>query len=670
MNSLELNYKDILIFSFHVTSDSMAVYVSVKILDKEKEIILPERNEILDMLNTKNIVFGISDSMIEKLIEILNTEKPKEIEKFGPIATGTPARDAEEGAPKPLVESIKNERDYNYAKECRYFWQIREKIPHIECVHSNTPIAEKQMAKLPYPGKNVYGVPVLSENVIPYEILLEEGVKLSEDKTKIISTRDGVAYIIGNRIGVLPLILDGEYEIILTDGNMTAQIIVHPPAPHGKMPEKEEIKKALTKKEVCFGIMEENIDTLYKLCQEGNYPSEPFIVAKGEPPKDGVDGRLEYHFNIHTSLTPKIDEKGHADFKSVNIVTHVKSKDILVTAIPPTKGIEGKDVLGRVIPAKDGKPVRLPQGPHTFIDKNEPNVLKAEIDGIVRLSGDGIVEICEGFIVEGDVDYSTGNIEYNKTVIVKGDVKAGFSIHCGGDLEVDGVLEDSHVKVGGNVLAKHGFIGTGKGIMEVKGNVNIGFCKNQTIRAFQNITIAKEALNCTLLSRGAITIYGNPLSVAGGIVKARDYISIFSAGNHTGIKTTLEAGVDFILEEEVIEIDKKLKELSTKCKSLEETLNSYRKMIDLRRRSSSIEHKKAVECENSIRTLKEQISILEERKKIIVSKMYSINDAYIHIEHKAYPGTLIRFANRFLHVKDEINGPKNIRCVKQEIKII
>jgi hypothetical protein len=68
--------------------------------------------------------------------------------------------------------------------------------------------------------------------------------------------------------------------------------------------------------------------------------------------------------------------------------------------------------------------------------------------------------------------------------------------------------------------------------------------------------------------------------------------------------------------------------------------------------------------------IEEQLRLLEERKKIIQTKMSELENATIKIEHAAMPGTMFKIGDRRFVVKEEIIGPKTIRLIRQEIHIL
>jgi uncharacterized protein (DUF342 family) len=341
----------------------------------------------------------------------------------------------------------------------------------------------------------------------------------------------------------------------------------------------------------------------------------------------------------------------------------------LATLHPPQKGIPGKNVLGQEMPCLDGVAAKLPSGKNTLPAPQNPDCLIAAIDGIVRFNGSN-VEVFEGFIVPGDIDYSTGNIEYEKSVVVNGDVKSGFSINCGGDLQVKGTIEDCSLNIGGNVLCKFGFIGQGKGIIDSKGDVNLGFMKNQIVKSRKSVNIAKEALNCSIFAKYSITVHGKPISVAGGNLMARDSITVHSVGNHSNIRTLLEIGTDFSLLEELDKTQQQINELSSNFQKLSESYKKFENIITNKKSFPEKNQALILKLTESIQKHKQQMDLLKQRERIIQNKVYSFSSAFISFKHALYPGTIIKIGERNLLIKEEVLGPKKVIYVNNEIKFI
>ena len=49
------------------------------------------------------------------------------------------------------------------------------------------------------------------------------------------------------------------------------------------------------------------------------------------------------------------------------------------------------------------------------------------------------------FQLNGDVDFSSGDIDFRGNVSINGNVTAGFKVRASGDIEVNGFIENSEV---------------------------------------------------------------------------------------------------------------------------------------------------------------------------------------------------------------------------------
>jgi uncharacterized protein len=92
--------------------------------------------------------------------------------------------------------------------------------------------------------------------------------------------------------------------------------------------------------------------------------------------------------------------------------------------------------------------LKLGQNVRSGGDNNE--ILFAEIHGRVKQEGDTI-QVVEEYVVDGDVDFSIGNIRFNGFVEVRGDVLDGFQVSASKGLKITG-------NVGACRLISHGNI--------------------------------------------------------------------------------------------------------------------------------------------------------------------------------------------------------------------
>lgn len=623
-------------------------------------------NDLRDVLSDANVIFGIDDKVLDETTKKWHkTKTPIEVT----VAQGIAPTPAKEGDLEFTVKYLQAQKDIDHARNSIYCWEVAAdpSIP-IERVDSGMVVARREIQSASIPGYNLFGDEITSEEIIRKTIKIDEHIAVGDDLSyKALTT--GLAYYCDETLGILPLNFDGYAEVSIAQDKMKADLIIHRAYEGGRDPTAEEINTCIRESKICFGLDAEKIDQVCKQLGKGTYPPGPVTIATGQLPVHGADGKIEYNFPVSTSLKPKADALGNVDFKNISLIKPVKQGDIVATRFPPGEGTPGKDIFGTITPEKEGVPVQFPAGINTGVKAGDDDVLIALADGNVRLNHN-VIEVTEGFIVSGDIDFSTGNINYEKSVTVNQDVKSGFSINCGGDCEVGGTIEDAQIFAGGSLLCRHGFIGQGRGLIECKGDVNIGFIKNQTIRCYGNVTIAHEAMNAKIFSKKTITVEGKNLSIAGGHVVAYDSIVCRVVGNTGGTHTVLEVGLDFTLLDEVNEIDKKIAEISENRNKCIEPLKKLEKMLAAQKKLPPANEALYTKLKNVVGDFDHEIKSLEDKKRTVRRNMLDYKNAFVKVESLALPGTVIKIGDRHFQVREKITGPKTIRMVKFEITVV
>jgi hypothetical protein len=657
-----------------VAQDRMSATVSVSPQqDGANKDITSE--DIMNALNDNDVVYGIHEDVVMKAVSQYNESK-RSITMDG-VAKGRKPTPGVQGALHITAVSGQQEQegyittksDYEVAREAHAYYELADAGIRAERIEKGSCVARRDQDTPPVEGLTVTGDEVTTDTIHKKPVQTDATITVSEDETEYTAATTGVLYFFSDSLGIIPLEFDGAYEIQLSDDRMEAYVIVRSPGPGGSYPTRNALQQALQQANVVQGLLQDKIDTLAEEVMDTHIPDEPVLVAQGKAPQNGEDGYIKYFFNTQSSLKPKQKEDGSVDLKELNVIQSVKKGDKLATVVPPTEGSEGIDVTGNKLPFTEGKPAQLPQGKNTGQSPDEEGVLIATEDGNVRLNN-ALVEVVEGFSVSGDVDYSIGNIDYKHSVEVKGDIKAGFSVKCGGNLDVGGVIEDAVVETGGDIVCKQGFVGQGKGVVSARGSVNLLFAKNQTIISRTNVTIAKEALNCAIKARRSVEVLGNPISIVGGEVLARDEIHVYTAGNQSQTATRLEVGIDFSMVEERDNTEKQINEIQEDINKLQEPLKKYSRLLKIKKQLPAKDVEMVRKIKTSLQRYHSKIQALQERKKHIEEKMFNVHNACIRIDHAAMPGVVFKIGEHHHVVKEEVVGPKTVRLVKQKIKVV
>jgi uncharacterized protein (DUF342 family) len=582
-----------------------------------------------------------------------------------PVAHGAAAAPEGIGALKMLVKHLTVWDEIRISMGYKRAYEAAALASKFQRVDKGTVIARRAPGTPSLIGYDIFGSPLeppVVEIIGASETIIERKHVFIAAHTYTAATT-GIVYIDGDGLpGVIPLDFNGTVEVHVAENRMSVELMATPAGERGTMPSIDIIRLMLKEHGVVYGIDEGAMDLFFDTIR--GEMTEPFIciVAQGTQPIKGEDGSVEFCFNIDPSPAPNIAEDGSADYKNINIVNLVSSGTVLALLHPAQKGTPGKNVLGNAIPAIDGMPAKLPVGANTAIPNDDQNKLISVSDGIASYDGTS-VNVSAGYVISGDVDFKTGNIKYENSVMINGDIKSGFEVECGGDLQVKGIIEDCKVTVKGNVLCKFGFVGTGKGTITADGNVNLGFMKNQTVVSGGNVNIAKEAINCNITALKSINVYGHPLSVAGGVLAANESITVRTVGNISGVKTTLQINPE---PELMVEMDK----IKANISQNQENAKKLETMIKSMPPAKQVENKEHVrKLKNTIIAINQQIAALEEKARLLNITMNKFENSFIRVDRCAYPGTTVKFGNMNMSLSDTLQGGKTIRVINQEIRV-
>ena len=132
---------------------------------------------------------------------------------------------------------------------------------------------------------------------------------------------------------------------------------------------------------------------------------------------------------------------------------------------------------------------------------------------------DGKVFVSDVYEVPADVDNSTGNIEYEGSVLIHGNVKTGFEVHASGDIIVEGVVEGAVLSSDNQIIVKHGIHGMYKCDLRAGTNLMAKYIESATVRAGGYVE-AEIILNSDVSVNGAVRARGRKGLINGGTVHA------------------------------------------------------------------------------------------------------------------------------------------------------
>ncbi|MDH5183800.1 MAG: FapA family protein, partial [Gammaproteobacteria bacterium] len=282
---------------------------------------------------------------------------------------------------------------------------------------------------------------------------------------------------------------DGSLEIETSKDRMNAMAYVHHPSGEGQPLSAEIIQQQLAQAKVSYGIIDEIVDALIE--DQGKTMVDEIIIAQGKAPIDGQDARFVSLVQDVAERRPPLLDDEPVDYREFGGVDTVAPGDRILRRVPPTDGEDGFNVFGETIPAKAGRDKELKLNRSVQLDPEDPDIVIANIGGQPVITERG--GFVEKLVTLDDVDLKSGNIEFDGTVIVKGDVKSGMKVKASGDINVMGTVDAATMEAEGSVTVNGGIIGhgavrddkgnlrTGSGYVKAKGSVMARFYKNVII---------------------------------------------------------------------------------------------------------------------------------------------------------------------------------------------
>lgn len=332
---------------------------------------------------------------------------------------------------------------------------------------------------------------------------------------------------------------EAKLEIAADRMSVTLSLV---PACGGHTPAAEALRAALAEAGVSYGI---DANRIAALAEAG---SGEAIVALGKPPRQGTDAVFEALVSDLRDRTPRADAQGTVDFRDLGEIPQVDPGDKLMRRIPATAGEEGIDVTGQPVLPEPGKD--LPFAAKLLgaeVSAGDPNLLVATTRGLPVRLPDG-VNVEQVLTVE-NVDMGTGNLTFDGTIHIKGEVQPGMKVTATGDVTVAGVVEGAEIEAGGDAQVGGGIIG--KSRVRAGGTVTARFAEGSHIEAGDSIAIEDTAVQADLQAINQVLVGTKQASrgrIMGGSVRAAMLVRAPIIGSPTSGVTNVLVGVNPVLE--------------------------------------------------------------------------------------------------------------------------
>lgn len=446
--------------------------------------------------------------------------------------------------------------------------------------------------------------------------------------------------------------LDGKnYRLRETADHMKLMITLYHPETPGDVVDLSELELEARKLKIILPIDKE---TLSAYIEEEKY-NEEFPLIKGQYAINQKPDFVEYHFKTEKDFTPEVDEQGNVNYHKLNVIANVKKDQHLATLHPGEKGQSGINIFGKELKPAMPKKVVLRRGKNVKIDSTNTKLF-AEVDGLVKLD-DGRVIVNNTYEVPNHVGTSTGDIEFEGSVVVHGNVMTGFKVKAKGDIEVMGVVEGANVEAGGNIILHRGIQGMSNCKIVAGGNLQARYIENADVVCGGNIH-SEAILHSSVTAKEEILVEGKKGMISGGTVRSGTEIKSNILGSHMGTVTNVEVGVDPFVWEEYNKLIKELPKMKEESTKLEQVIALLGKRKEL---EGSLDEQKQAMFLSATRNkifMQNKVNLAEKRIEELKEQVERRNDGQIITRNIIYPGVRVTIGTAKMNVKGEIKYVK------------
>ncbi len=447
------------------------------------------------------------------------------------------------------------------------------------------------------------------------------------------------------------LILDKKHlSVEFRANNMEAYISVE--VPNGTI-ERDALMDFLKENRIKEGISESAIE---QLCN-GKYGQKPILIAQGKIPLKGEDGWYEYFFRTDVQKKPKVLEDGSADYKDIEWFEVVSEGQKIAFYHEAKEGTDGYDVTGAVIKGRKGAEKRVLKG-KGFRLEDDKKTYTALYNGMIRLDGEDLSIV--NHVELDEINMTTGNIFFDGSIHIRGNVSSGMTVKATGDIVIDGNVEMATIETEGSVMLKKGMNASGNGMVKAGKNIVSRFFDATKVVAEGNIEVDK-CLNSQLYAKGLIT--ANRI-FAGGIASSESGFYLNNVGNHAGLKTILKVQTNETVRNDYHNILFNIKDITRQLEVLNKTYNDLmEKYTDEQRGEMELFQK----VENAVFLKQKQldkIKELEVKLKRVIDKEKLVS---VVISGNAYEGTVVEFGTGRWEAKNQYNV--TIKQLNSEISV-
>lgn len=492
-------------------------------------------------------------------------------------------------------------------------------------------------------GKTVFGRRIIADRGQDEPWIYGYGLDRSEDGLQLFVNFPGPGYLMieDNRLIV-------KDSVSINKDRMSASVKIYPSNGPRFQPKLDTLLDMIHQAGVVAGVKENELrEAIQSVIESGE--AVEVVIAEGLPAKAGREAR--HHFAIEMEHSAgKLREDGSIDYKAGGVFQTVANGQLLLVKEPPSRGEDGFNVLGEKLGGLLGEDHHVDPGPGVKLSENGQEYY-ATRNGILEFTG-RMIRVIEGLLINGDVDYSTGNIEADEAqVLIRGSVLNGFHVKTESDISIDKVAEKCLLEAKGFVRIRGGIIGKDTGRVVAGKEVEALYINSgATVECDGDVRAENECLNSFIRTGGTLICDRSPGTISGGEIWAFEGVKanvIGAAGSES--PTRIYLGMNYLEHQKALErlkeegLNDKEGELVSILKGMDQEL---RQMYDAIPEIMKNDPEKGAEAQVKYKALyqdrrqtAEQLEIVRKQKDVILRSVPKNKDFKVTVRDIIHPGT-------------------------------
>ncbi len=456
---------------------------------------------------------------------------------------------------------------------------------------------------------------------------------------------------------------NGSANVTISSDKMSALLSITP-ASGGADVNKEQLQTLLAKQQVAVEFIKlRTLEQAIVEAGEGNAVDKQ-VVAVGQEAENGRDSEFEPLLELEEQTLPQLSDDGLIDYFETRDYYVVEEGDQLMRRTEATPGTDGRNVLGKILTAKPGKTLAFANCEGAEVCSKDENLLLAAAKGHPVIGAEG-VRVDKVLHVK-EVNLDSGNIHYDGSVMVGGNVAPQAVVEATGDVFIKGSVDHASVIAGNDIVIGGGVISellpakdggaAHEPVLTAGGSISAPFMNRVGAHAGKDISVQKYAMHCDLRAEENILLgeSGGKGVVLGGELHAGKSIVAMTLGSDAYIKTYLYcAPVDEHVEQQR-ELLQERQQRSSELAQLNAILEKMQAVGPEEQLSEAIANKLR-KIKNTVQSMGQRVADIGVELQRLEPLISQAAEGRIQANRKLYPGCVLEINNLTCDITQERN---------------